>query len=532
LYFESRRSYLVVLAALLLECVLLAAPLMSRVPFEWDTAQFCLATLHFDIRLHQPHPPGYLLWVSAVKVVNLLTHDPVVSQNVLSLVLTALGGVFVFALISETVSVAAGWSAALLLLASPPVVLHAAAGATYPCDFFFSALLGWLGWKVWHGEARLAGLMAVALAAHAGFRQSGALLLAPLVLTAYFRALGARPVALFAAGLPALALFSAWYVPLVRSAGGLAEYHSYSANETLTYLRGHSLLFGARFYTWAHNTRLAALTLALASAPLLAAGMLMRTGTAARAAGQGHPRAGWFALLWLAPGLLYAGLLHAPKSGYLLLSLPPAAFLLSRWLLHGCERLALPGRATRLLGGFAVALGLAWFPYHLLTGLPFIGEFAAAARRAVPPIALRAGESTLAVRRVARELVSDPESTLVLVAYHEFEGPSLRVLTWVLPECWVGGVAPPHFLLIRRRRTTAAQALPHTIREILWVTLDGPVPPEAAGAFPATRTLYRNGLIRLHLSRLELGAPRAFTLGGVRIELPAAGRGGSGYPLK
>ena len=48
---------------------LFALSLLLRVPFvssalvNWDAVQFALATRSFNLERHQPHPPGYILYV-------------------------------------------------------------------------------------------------------------------------------------------------------------------------------------------------------------------------------------------------------------------------------------------------------------------------------------------------------------------------------------------------------------------------------------------------------------------------------------
>src|SRR5690242_20454093 len=39
-------------------------PYRARMLYNWDAVQFALALREFDIAKHQPHPPGYLLYVA------------------------------------------------------------------------------------------------------------------------------------------------------------------------------------------------------------------------------------------------------------------------------------------------------------------------------------------------------------------------------------------------------------------------------------------------------------------------------------
>lgn len=40
----------------------------TRYSYNWDSSQFERGVEHFDISRHQPHPPGYPLWILASKV--------------------------------------------------------------------------------------------------------------------------------------------------------------------------------------------------------------------------------------------------------------------------------------------------------------------------------------------------------------------------------------------------------------------------------------------------------------------------------
>jgi hypothetical protein len=43
----------------------------ARSPWDWDEAQFALALREYDVAMHQPHPPGFPLFVAAARIVHL-----------------------------------------------------------------------------------------------------------------------------------------------------------------------------------------------------------------------------------------------------------------------------------------------------------------------------------------------------------------------------------------------------------------------------------------------------------------------------
>src|SRR5262249_24352061 len=61
---------------------LVALTLWSRLPYRarllptWDSVQFALALVDYDVTRHQPHPPGYILFVAAGRMLARLTGAP------------------------------------------------------------------------------------------------------------------------------------------------------------------------------------------------------------------------------------------------------------------------------------------------------------------------------------------------------------------------------------------------------------------------------------------------------------------------
>ena len=45
-------------------------PYRARMLYNWDAVQFALALTEFDVAKHQPHPPGYLLYVGLGRLAN------------------------------------------------------------------------------------------------------------------------------------------------------------------------------------------------------------------------------------------------------------------------------------------------------------------------------------------------------------------------------------------------------------------------------------------------------------------------------
>src|SRR4030043_321809 len=50
-------------------------PFTSKLLYHWDSVQFALALEKYDIAVHQPHPPGYFLYVMLGRLLNLFIED-------------------------------------------------------------------------------------------------------------------------------------------------------------------------------------------------------------------------------------------------------------------------------------------------------------------------------------------------------------------------------------------------------------------------------------------------------------------------
>src|SRR3990170_2181198 len=51
-------------------------PYRARMLYNWDAVQFALALKEYDVAKHQPHPPGYILYVGLGRLLNSFLHAP------------------------------------------------------------------------------------------------------------------------------------------------------------------------------------------------------------------------------------------------------------------------------------------------------------------------------------------------------------------------------------------------------------------------------------------------------------------------
>jgi len=196
--------------------------LASRVPlwrdylFNWDAANFALAVLHFDVREHRPHPPGYFYYVALGRLANLWLNDPNRSLILVSTLLS--GGAVVAAYLLGRVVFrdrAVGLASALLLLSSVTFWAYGLVALAYPALALFGGLVGLAAVRPYPLLATLA------LGLGSGFRPDLVLLLGPLWLWS-LRGLSW----LGRAGLVLLLgfLVLCWLSPTAALSGGLFEY--------------------------------------------------------------------------------------------------------------------------------------------------------------------------------------------------------------------------------------------------------------------------------------------------------------------
>ncbi|MCB1057814.1 MAG: DUF2723 domain-containing protein, partial [Acidobacteria bacterium] len=258
--------------------ILLRLPFAARFLWDHDSVQFALGVEHFDLAAHQPHPPGYPVYIAILKVLSALGVDALHGMVGLSILAAGAGtalSVLLAAHLLETSTVLAPghrWSRPQMDGAPPQVAAGALlAGvlyATNPLLWFYGelplvyAVEGGLSVAVAYGAAvmgrsrRTFLVVCVVFALAAGVRPSTGVLLAPLFLLGVARAWWrgrARLGWVIQGGLVGALVVAAWLGPLLAAAGGLAAYRRISAGLFGTLLPRTSVLYGAGMPALRHN---------------------------------------------------------------------------------------------------------------------------------------------------------------------------------------------------------------------------------------------------------------------------------------
>jgi Dolichyl-phosphate-mannose-protein mannosyltransferase len=218
----TRREW-ALLVALMSATFLCRIPFRAHIPYGLDSIQFVLGVEHFDVRLHQPHPPGYFLFVMAGRLTNLVLEDPNRSFVAMNVVFSSLCVWVVFQLGVELFGLESGLVSAVLLATSPTFWFHGEVALSNMLDCLLVSGLALLCWRILQGQHRLSYVAAAVLGFAGGVRQNTLAFMLLLFLFAIART-GMRRIALSIAVL--LTVVAAWYFPMVHLSGGLTAYQT------------------------------------------------------------------------------------------------------------------------------------------------------------------------------------------------------------------------------------------------------------------------------------------------------------------
>ncbi|MCA9670959.1 MAG: DUF2723 domain-containing protein [Myxococcales bacterium] len=461
----NRRRELVAWIALCAATVLSRVLVAPGVLYDWDAANYAHAMRDFDVAMHQPHPPGYLLYVLLLRALSVLPGEvtPFIALN-------ALFSCAVLWLLAELArrhaTAGLGYLCALAFAVCPPFWHQGAATTIYVTECLCSVLAARAAFALCDG--RISGERAALwFGLVVALRPSGALTLGPLMLTALYlarlplRAL-LRGVGLF------VATVLLWLVPTVLLSGGLERYRRASSalghwQLDLGSAFGHASLAEVlprlrRLLLFLLDATNLLLLLALASGVVLLVTWLRRRRQAqpsaapAAAAAEDAPssssrRDALLVLAWLLPPATIYGLHHLPKSGYVL-TIVPALYMLCAWLCQHAiwprgDSTARPRRALRVVSAALLALFLLLNGYGFVAAVPHELLVHHDARIALPSRVLLSGDygvyalryRTYAQRSMRRVLAKIKRDDVVvfLMGAHELH----RLASYACPDCWL-----------------------------------------------------------------------------------------------
>ncbi len=326
----------------------------SRDLYDLDSVNFALGMERFDTRVHQPHPPGYFLYVCIGRVVNYLIHDPNFSLVLISIAASMATVAMIYTLAEEWFGLRAARIAGILFLFSPLAWFHGTVALTYSVEAAFSALIGYLCWQIHKGDSAFVVPAALALGISAGIRPSSILFLGPLFLFS----LWSVPIKKGLLGIGVLALTgAAWFVPMIYSSGGFANYFGAFISLWRT-VPSKNTVYNSPIATSLARALFIAFIYFLCFGPATLAPLL-----APRQPAASQKARTIFTAVWVVPALCFFTFIFLKfvNSGYLLLVAVPGCIWLAHWIADWYDRSRWP-RAVRLaLFTLCAAVNVAMF---------------------------------------------------------------------------------------------------------------------------------------------------------------------------
>jgi len=439
--------------------ILLRLPFRTHLPPTWDSVQYVLGILHYDVTLHQPHPPGYYLYVHTAKLLTNLGLRPYTALVTLSFLA---GGLTVALLIwwaGRLWGKYGALGAAVFTLFSPLAWVYSTHGDTYAVSGFFTTVVGYLCWRLLTTEREPIWPSAFALGLAGGFRPTDAMFLLPLWLWSVRRKQGTQVVT----GLVLFGLITAaWLWPMIASTGGWDRYFSVSRQLSKMVWQFSPLLGNVRALRLFGKS-----LLACGSALLLAAWPLVlyakRQYFARRA---NEPRAWTFLALWVGPALVFYLIVHFAQAGYLMVLIAPVVLLATIGLLRISERLT----KTQLWGllGVIVVLNAA-FTWSVLVANDRQHE--ADMLQIKARLTQFGGADTVALTGIS--IFGQPHSEQLLVDFRwaMYLAPHIPIYIFPLELAQRCGGPPNHGYQLSSARVGAPLAL-HGVRNLLLLDPD------------------------------------------------------------
>ncbi len=207
---------------------LVIGTIFSRVPFQakdfasLDAINYTLALSHFDMSLHQPHPPGYILYILLGRAFNLAFQDPRLALLWLSTVTSGLAVLAVYLLGMEMFGRRTGVLAACFLAVLPYFWYFGEISAPYTIDLLFAALLGWLCYRALKldGEKPVY-ICALALGLAGAFRPQTMIFFFPLFLYSVHHR---QFKIIISSSVLVLITFGLFFIPSVLASGGFKSF--------------------------------------------------------------------------------------------------------------------------------------------------------------------------------------------------------------------------------------------------------------------------------------------------------------------
>jgi hypothetical protein len=233
------------ITGVLLAIVVLATriPFIDKMLFEFDSIDFAVALVRFDLSQVTPHMPGYIIHILFGRLIYALLNNPHRAFLAVSILLS-IGSVLAlwraaYHLRGERVALIT----ALLWISAPMFWFYGEVETVYPHEAFFASVILWLGISLYRNREsawRVIGLF-VALSLATGARQSSLLFFVPAVI--YIMIVSKQSARVWMLAVASFTVVTTgWTLELFHEAGGFAAYLKFAQAEHI--YRSQSVLFG------------------------------------------------------------------------------------------------------------------------------------------------------------------------------------------------------------------------------------------------------------------------------------------------
>lgn len=225
--------------------MLSTVPFLSTQLYNWDVGQFALGVENFDVQNHQPHPPGYPVYIALAKIINSVINNTHFSLLILSVTFAVLAAIFFYYLIlTVTKNKLLSLATTILFIFNPVFWFYREVALTYTADALAAILVALASFKIlFEKKDKYIYLLALTLGIFGGIRPSLITLLFPLALFTLFFVKKKKDI-LFA-GLLFIGCCLAWFIPLIREVGGFQDYRAITENLLGASAKGTSIFYGA-----------------------------------------------------------------------------------------------------------------------------------------------------------------------------------------------------------------------------------------------------------------------------------------------
>lgn len=199
--------------------------LKSTYLYHWDSIQFALALEKFDLIKHEPHPPGYIIYVFFAKIINSFIDNPNLALIIVGIVFSILGLILIVKLTKDIFGGISGYIAGVLYIVNPAIWFHGLVAEVYIVEAVTVLLVLYLAYKCLNNKnIRNLIFLGIFLGLLGGVRQVAEVLILPVAIYVVFFTKGFtwKSGKIFLISLVVANLV--WLIPLVYLAGGVSSY--------------------------------------------------------------------------------------------------------------------------------------------------------------------------------------------------------------------------------------------------------------------------------------------------------------------